>query len=63
MKLIRSFTKKMADFQATIFLSLCFFLLVPIFALIVKSSKKRDKLIWTSWDMPSDTLDDVRRQY
>lgn len=63
MKLIRTFSRKIADFQATVFLTLCFFLLVPLFALIAKSSRKADKPIWTSWDMLSDTLDDIRRQY
>lgn len=63
MKLIKAVTRKIADFQAVIVLSLFFFLLVPIFALVVKFIQKEDKLTWTPWDIPSDTLDDVRRQY
>ncbi len=63
MKLIRSFARKIADFQAIVLLSLCFFLLAPVFALIVKSSRKEDNPSWTSWDNHSDTLDDVRKQY
>lgn len=63
MKLIRSFAWKIADFQATVFLSLCFFLLAPIFALIVKSTQKEGEPTWSSWDMPSDTLDEVGKQY
>lgn len=63
MKLIKTFARKIADFQAVIVLSLFFFLLAPIFALVVKLIQKEDKPTWTPWDIPSDTLDDVRRQY
>lgn len=63
MKLIKAFLKKIADFQAGVFLSLFFFLLVPVFALIVKKTQKKEELTWSPWDIPSDTLDDARKQY
>lgn len=63
LKLLKFVGKKMADFQAALFLSLCFFLLAPILALIVRLAGKENKSTWIPWNMPSDTLDDVRRQY
>ena len=63
MKLIRTLSRKVADFQAAVFLSLFFFLLAPIFALILKFTQKEDTPTWTPWGIPSDTLDDVRKQY
>lgn len=63
MKLIKTILNKIADFQATVFLSLCFFLLVPIFAFIVKSRTREEKSTWSSWDITSDTLLDVKKQY
>lgn len=63
LKLLKFVGKKMADFQSAVFLSLCFFLLAPIFALTAKLTEKKDKLTWIPWNIPSDTLDDVRRQY
>lgn len=63
MKQIKAFLRKIADFQASIILSLFFFLLTPIFALIVKNKQKKEASTWSHWDIPSDTLDDVRKQY
>ena len=63
MKLIRSFANKIADFQAAVFLSLFFFLLTPIFALVLKLTQKEDKPTWIPWCIPSDTLGDLRKQY
>lgn len=63
MKQIKAFARKIADFQAGVFLSLFFFLLVPVFALIVKNKRKKETSTWSHWDIPSDTLNDVRKQY
>lgn len=63
MKQIKAFARKIADFQASIILSLFFFILTPIFALIVKNKRKKETSTWLHWDIPSDTLDDVRKQY
>ena len=63
MKLIKSFSKKVADFQAFIILSIAFFILGPVFSLILKRGKKEEKLSWNEWSMPSDTISQLKKQY
>ena len=63
MKLIKSISKKIGDFQAKVILTVCFFLVAPFFVFFVKNRQKENQISWTLWATPSDTIDDLRRQY
>lgn len=57
-------SKKIADVQSFILLSLLFFLIAPIFSLIVRSTNKQErKKGWKKWTMPSDTIEHLRKQF
>lgn len=61
----KSFSKKISDIQAFIILSVFFFILIPIFSLILKTKRKEieEELSWKKWSTPSDTIAQVKNQY
>lgn len=60
MKQLKFLSKKLADFQAKIILSVVFIIFVPFFFLMVKQTEDKK---WQKWQNSSDILDDLRRQF
>ncbi len=60
----QSFSRRLAGFQAVVVLSLVYWLVVSwmagLWRLFGKKSVSAD---WSRWSIPSDSLDDLRRQY
>ncbi len=66
MKYFKKISKKIADFQSKVILTLVFFIILPPFALISKALSKKSKFRgsnWSLWDLKSDSLEDVKKQY
>lgn len=63
MRLLKKFSKKLADIQAFIILSVIYFTVASIFSLIMKHKENKEKFSWEKWTIPSNTIEEVRRQY
>lgn len=63
MKRLKAISKKIGDVQAFVLLSVIYFILVPVFALVLKTKEKAGKLSWDKWSMPSDTISELKKQY
>lgn len=65
MKKIKEISKKITDIQAGIILLLIYFILVPLFRIPVRPKKTntKKKSRWFKWQIKSNSLEDMRRQY
>lgn len=62
MKFIKKVAEKIANIQAWLLLTVIYFTILPIFALLLSLQKKRLKSGWLKWRIKSDTLQDLQKQ-
>lgn len=57
-------SQKVLNFEAKFFLTLIFFLVLPIIRLFLKkhTNKQQEKTAWKAWGMHSDVLEQVKKQ-
>lgn len=60
---IKKLSLKLAEYQARLILSLIYFIVTPLFAVIFKLTRPKSKDGWVRWKIRSDSLDDLKKQF
>ena len=62
MTLFKSLSAKILVLEAKLILYLLYFLILPFFSAIDRLLKGKSKSGWSSWQIKSDSLEDLKRQ-
>lgn len=66
LRILRQFSKKIAQIQAFLILTMLYFIVLPFFAFLFKILKGEiynDRNTWESWKFKAETIHDLKKQF
>lgn len=66
LRLLKQFSKKIAQIQTFIILTVLYFIFMPLFALLFKIFKRKiynNRGMWEAWKFKAETISDLKEQF